>query len=470
MRPAESATIERKGVPVRYVLLLALAVRVAFALFSFLATGNSTAFHALDTGSYIDAAQSLAAGRGFTTNGAPEIIRTPGYPLLLLPGAPLGSLEPVAVALQTALSVLTVYLVYRIALHLFDSRRAASLCALLYALEPLSVLYASRILTETLFTFLIALFLYCIAKFFRGGSLPYLAASALALAASVYVRPIIISFSLVVALILLGWAVLSKKSVRLAAAALLFFVLSVAPVGLWQLRNAAAADYNGFSAISDISWYFYQGASVTAAERGVPYYVVQEELGYSDRERYFQAHPEQRTWPEGRVYEYMGREGRKVTFGNIPIYARIHAIGMVKTLVNPGGVEYLKSLNLYPDVGGDFGVAVNAGIGETIAYLVRENPLLLAVNLLFGLMLAAYLLLSLLTLLSRHTWSVALVIVLALALYLLVLSGGPQSLSRFRHPIMPEICILAGYGLSVIMDRVRARRAARMRGAVATPA
>src|SRR5947209_7365022 len=119
---AEERTIPRamRGTPVLYVLLLALVLRVALAVAAYVSNGNVTAFHALDTGSYIQLADSLAHGKGFTgADGSPELVRTPGYPLLLVPGALLGSTELVGVLLQIAISCFTVYLVYKTGLLFF---------------------------------------------------------------------------------------------------------------------------------------------------------------------------------------------------------------------------------------------------------------------------------------------------------------------------------------------------------------
>jgi hypothetical protein len=252
--------------------------------------------------------------------------------------------------------------------------------------------------------------------------------------------------------------VLRRRWLAQAAAAALFFAFAVGLPGLWQVRNATQANYNGFSAISDISWYFYQGASVEAARQGLTYYALWDEMGYTNREQYLSNHPEQRSWPEGDIYEYMGAEGRRVVLDGLSVYVPIHLIGVVKTVVNPGGVEYLKMLNLYS--GDEFGEAVNQGFAQSITYLLTENPLLLFTNVLFGVMLAAYLALSVVALFSlrRTLFTAPMLTLLALGAYLLIMSGGPQSLSRFRHPIMPILCLLAGFGLSVIMEASRRRR------------
>lgn len=439
------------------MMLLAFALRAGLPLLAFLSTGDRMVFHSLDTDGYTGLASSLVQTGRFTLGGLPEIIRTPGYPMLLVLGTLLGSVETVAVALQVALSCATVYLVYLIGLRLFGSGRTATIGALLYAIEPLSLLFTSKLLTETLFTALTTLFLYFLLRYLDGRSLPALAAAALTLAGTAFVRPIIYYFPILAALLLL-WAAGRRGRRQIPAgiaSAGLFLLLSVGPLALWQARNAAETGYSGFAAISDINWYFYQGASVAAAKQHVPYYTVQAAWGYSDPAVYDRAHPEQHGWSDAQIYDYMGSEGRRIVLQNLPTYAPIHVIGMLKTLLNPGGVEYLKLFDAYPAAGGDFGVAVNAGLGESLGYLWRENRLLLILDLGFGALLVVYLLAALTALIARANWNLRVASLFALGLYLLVMSGGPQSLSRFRHPIMPLICVLAGYGIAVWLRRLR---------------
>jgi Dolichyl-phosphate-mannose-protein mannosyltransferase len=81
----------------------------------------------------------------------PEILRTPGYPLLLIPGLLLDRLELVTISLQIMLTCLTMYMVYRIAQLLFECENAAIVAAALFAIEPVSILCTSKVVTDTLF-------------------------------------------------------------------------------------------------------------------------------------------------------------------------------------------------------------------------------------------------------------------------------------------------------------------------------
>ena len=133
------------------ILGVALAVRLAIPVSAYLHTHDTTIFLAPDTPSYVDPARQLIAnGRFAASDGTPEIIPTPGYPMLLLLGLLLDRFRLVTITLQVLISCFTVYLVYRTADLLFETEGAALLAAALYALEPLSILYTSIFATETL--------------------------------------------------------------------------------------------------------------------------------------------------------------------------------------------------------------------------------------------------------------------------------------------------------------------------------
>ena len=128
---------------------------------------------------------------------------------------------------------------------------------------------------------------------------------------------------------------------------------------------------------------------------------------------------------------------------------------MARVAVDPGGVEYLRLFGAYPAHGGGLlGRVVDDGLWATLQYVRRERPGLLVTEALFGAFLVGVYLLAVRGALitkprSRRAWAVS----LAVAGYLWLASGGPHSLSRFRHPIMPIVCALAGAGLAARRDR-----------------
>jgi len=94
------------------------------------------------------------------------------------------------------------------------------------------------------------------------------------------------------------------------------------------------------------------------------------------------------------------------------------------------------------------GRIVDRGLVPVVLGLLRDNPLVFWTQLTLFLLVAAYYLLAVLGLLGRHCpgfWAKAALV--AVILYFLAISGGPQGYSRFRHPVMPLLCVLAGCGL-----------------------
>ena len=154
---------------------------------------NAPDLHTLntpDTPSYVAPAESLLADGTFSRNGVPEIVRTPGYPLLLTIGLRFGHFEPLTVVLQIILSVASVALVYHLAWKLTASSTAALAASALAGLEPLSIIYTSFLMSETLFALLLLASLSLLLRYVRTSSALALVAAALMLAAATFVRPV----------------------------------------------------------------------------------------------------------------------------------------------------------------------------------------------------------------------------------------------------------------------------------------
>ncbi len=250
----------RTATPIRMVLLLALAIRIALPLLSFALTQNPKVFHASDTELYLNPALSLFQTGSFLTspdNPTPEITRPPGYPVFLLPAILVGKVELLTISIQILLSCLTVYLVYRIALLLFVKNSVAVLCALLYAIEPMSVIFTSLLMTETLFTTILTASLFFLTKYLERGALADLLVAGLAMAVSAFVRPVSTLLPLWSGLLLLiaGWIKKTNK-VRAVTHLCVFMAVSMTPIFIWQARNRIETGYPGFSAIFDLGMYW----------------------------------------------------------------------------------------------------------------------------------------------------------------------------------------------------------------------
>lgn len=67
--------------------------------------------------------------------------------------------------------------------------------------------------------------------------------------------------------------------------------------------------------------------------------------------------------------------------------------------------------------------------------------------------LLMYLSSACITLCSRAILDPSILAVSLIVGYYMAIAGGPGDWGRFRHPVMPIICVLAGYGLYAVRSR-----------------
>ena len=450
---SSSARIARAGV--WQVLGLGLILRLVVPIVGYIHTHDIKMFYCPDTPTYVVPAQELVAHHRFFADGAPEIKRTPGYPLLLTIGLLLGRLELVTILLQILLSCFTIYMVYLIAWLIFKNGRVSIVAATLYAIEPLSIMYASQLLTETLLVALVMMWLYFLVKYLEKQASCYLLASALALAFSVYVRPIGYFLPVMLTGGLIAWVIVNgqKNKGRLLIQIAAFVTLSMGLTVVWQVRNWVETGYSSFSGVSSINMYFYSAASVLAVQQHVPFVEMQRRLGYLDDRTYLDRHPEQKTWPLAQRLDYMKREAQRILLNNLSTYAPIYLAGVCRVVFETGASDFLKFFGLDPNKGAlsrkDVKLkSMSAFITWTRPRIFWSDVLLLPLELLYPL-------LGCMVLSSRRLRREPAVIAAVLTVaYYVILAGGPLGYSRYRHPVMPIICVLSAYGLCLIESRL----------------
>jgi 4-amino-4-deoxy-L-arabinose transferase-like glycosyltransferase len=423
--------------PLAWILVGALVVRVALALAAWSATGTSAGY-TNDTQNYLTTAQELLRYGTFTTDRQPEVIRTPGYPLLLIPGLLLGNVAVVTTVLQLAFALAGIIGAYALAVALSGSRRAGLVAAVLLAADSASIALTAYILTETVATTLLVWAVWLLVRYTRSGRLPQLAGAMVLIAACVYVRPAALYLPACVVIFFTVRALVSRqwRGVAHAAVAAILAVVLLVP---WSLRNRAHG-FGGFSAIGNLVLYYYGAGTILAEQEGVPFTTQLHRMGWLagpgwlDESRYVAFHPEQRNWTAARRYDFMGAEAVRIIRNNPARYAWLHARGMIHTLTGTGGVE------------------LRALLGKPISKLrfldrVRQGrvEMMDAVNAASGVFLLAVYALVARRLLSQPR-DAALLLVVCVAAYLVFIAGATGD-ARFRVPVMPLLCALAGAGV-----------------------
>jgi 4-amino-4-deoxy-L-arabinose transferase-like glycosyltransferase len=408
------------------VLAVAATVRAAVPLTAFAVTGSADSFLTPDSAEYLDLARSLADGRGYSDASGPHLRRPPGYPLLLVPGVALGAPVAWAAALQAALGACTVLLVFTIARTLIGSGWAL-LPAILCTLDPVLVAWTPRVMAEAALTFAVALALAAALSYVVRPRAPAAVAAGLALAGAAFMKPVALVLIPVLG-VALAWGVARvgrSERLRHAAALLLAGLL---PLAAWQLRNARAAGYAGFSTQADGFLSLALPAGVIARTEGRPFTAVRKELD------------------AGRDAFRRNRDGLRALAEHPVTTVVVVAEGALRTLAAPGALPLVELLG-----GGAVSLelsqpAVDHGAARGLAVRLAHGGPILALTLGLGLVHGAVLLLAARGALRCPAGPRT--VLLAFVACFVLLSAGAWGQSRFRSAAVPALCLLAGCGIA----------------------
>jgi hypothetical protein len=457
---ASATRMRHRAIPLAMVLLLALALRLGLFAAAWHNAADLHTLHTGDTPTYIAPAETLLAHGTFMGGEVPEIYRTPGYPLMLTAGLRAGHVELVTVALQMVLSLATILLIYHLAWKLTASSTAALAASALAALEPLSIIYTSYVMPETLFTFLFLASLSFLLHYLRASSAFALFAAALLLAAATFVRPITYYLPPIFMLLLALRALISRgpstsidgaKAGRQSrawgvVAAVGFGIVAFAPSMAWQVRNYLETGYSGFTGIPECNLYFSQGASILARQSGKPLQQIQAELGQYDEQLLASLHGP----AQAATIRRLGAEGRRMVMEHPVEYAQIHLRSMVIWLLDPAGSDLLCLLGRH-SIHGSGLRPVNSGIAEMFGRMRREAPELLYATLTLAAVLGLlYCAAALGFAVSWRHFDWQWVFLLTLAAYFWLI-GGTLGCARLRQPVMPLVCLWGGWGLASLV-------------------
>jgi 4-amino-4-deoxy-L-arabinose transferase-like glycosyltransferase len=434
-----------------YAVLFVIVVRIVLIAGVLRSTGVHS-LYAPDTQSYLDPARAMLHGNFNDGEQRPEISRTPGFPALLTFGLSLGHVAITTIGLHLLLVGACACAIYHLARRILSSETVAFCAAVLYGVEPVSVIYSCTLLSETLFTTLVVLFVVECFSYFDQPSSHKVVVAALFLTGATFTRPITYYFPAIVAAFLLFFPRTMNISRRLCSA-FIFFVICGFAFGGWQYRNHAKSGYGGFSAIQELTLYFYSAAAVEAHEQQVSFSAMQQQLGFNNPSVYFSKHPEQLSKRDGEIYAYMRRTAIHTIAAHPLVYLRFHVFGVLVELTDPGATDLLRMFGRYPEQGGLLSRIVSGDFLAPI-HAAAQSPLLALVML--GLAsFSAVLYVCAIAGACYVSFKETTFLCAFLVAYLLFASAGPATVARYRHPIMPFICILAAQGLFTLSRKLR---------------
>ncbi len=436
------------------ILLVAFALRIA--VFDAIAH-HPERFLQPDSHGYHRLAVNLVELHRFGTlaetgDWQPEVNRTPLYPAFLaLDYVLLGATSPTgAVLVQILVSTLVVALAYRLG-KLWGGQRVGMLVALVLSVEVGSVIYASQLMTETLFNCVLTASTLLWSLALRRRRWTYACVGGGLLGLGALVRPVLFYFGPVAAL--LAWLLGPRRDRRRWQIALALFAAFALVIAPWMARNHALTGRAELSTIQASNLVHYNLVQLRAFLQDVSFSTaradlsdeIQRELGDAPRSdgdmaAYYQhkALTEIRAHPFAYLLVHL--KGSLLFFVVPTVSTTARALGWVRT-ARTGLLANLMSQSL----------------GETwqafLAFYRQLTRMAWDDWLFFGTLGYELLFLALLNLgaargatrcLRARRWDVLLLAGVTSAYFALV--TGPVSYdARYRIPVIPFLALLAAW-------------------------
>jgi len=385
-----------------------------------------------DSPSYTVLAKGLTRGCGLApwehgACGTPELGRTPGYPLFL---AVIPSLRSVLVV-QAILETGTVVVV-GVAAAAAAGTLAGIVAASIFAFDVSSISNCVTIMTEPLFTAIVALAfgLQIVAVFWFADPKIRLIVSFVGaglIGVSTLVRPIGVVLIVTAPLLMLP---LQQSKLRSVWIGIVVTVIATAPTFAWCLRNFERRGAFSLSITPLVDFYFFRVASLLAEQNGIQ---VDHQRALLLRELPKICSPVFNDSPPA-CFEILKRRAFQIIRKHPAELAAIMSRGTAALMLGPG-LEATKVMLGDGTTGAKPGPA-----GKAVFALVTLEFMLLAVTwtgtvftiVKFGL---------------PWRWShYPMLLPFAPALLLILATAGPEAYSRYRIPVMPLLAIVSGIG------------------------
>lgn len=440
-----------KLAPIAVAALLAAAVHIAFiAIVSPNIVPTSQAH--FDARQYRGLADSVLAGNGFELEDkkgrGPNLTRTPGYPLFVaLFGTGWDKSLRVVVA-QHALVLATAALMYLWMRRRNESSTLATVAFAIVAFDLTTMTYASYLLTEALFTFLLwaAFVVWPTETDDAATDWGRSAAAGLLWGLATLARPISLY-------ILPGFVVLTaiagfKHRVVWKRTAVVTLV-GILTVGVWYVRNHSLSGHYVFSTIEGENLLHYRAALVSLPD-GLSVDEWRKDLRARSNEGSYNTSIAREAAELDRAKKELATD---LVRENPAGLIRLYTVGLPRLFVSPNRTYFLNLIGAghsewsLLDVGGDGKHEGSVSLTE-YPYLIASSGYQLVLLLLAGV--------GCFRAIRERRWDFfALVVLLG---YLTVFSCGLETHARFRVPLIPGMAVLAAYGLPLLAPLANALR------------
>lgn len=226
---------------------------------------------------------------------------------------------------------------------------------------------------------------------------------------------------------------------RALPAAALFLVAALLLPSAWQLRNHQAHGSFVYTSIAAENMMTGHAAFVLAAREGITHLEAQERI----RDRFRALHPHEADMSFAEQHAAKMGVAREILQANRWLYAKTIVRGMAVTMVDPGRRVFARTFRS-EDVGviGFTNTLSKEGVTGTARLLLREDPVLVLYAVGYMLMLGLFFGATVIGAVRLFRTQPLLVIILVCTVLYLWVLGGPNGYARFRLYIMPFMVLL----------------------------
>lgn len=430
------------------IIVLAVVARLGF--FAAICCETQRFFYDSDSGRYERLALNLLEHRIFSEAAEPPFSsgadRTPLYPLFLaITYGLLGHKVYVIVLIQVLMNIITLWLVYRIGVHLF-SPFVGIVAAGILAVDVGQVFYSTQVLTEALFGLLFSLAIYFFLLWLdKKGEARYGLYVGILLGLAALCRPVVVYFPLLLAImVLFRFRKNLFLGLRRSGVMIICFALVISP---WLLRNYYLFGSPAFTSVQGYILLFNNAAILRARVHDISVEQAREEI-----RREVERDITQQNLNPLEVGAFYQEKALQEIYRYPLDYARLHLEGILPLFGAPVAPAVAEVLGI-PWPRFHFWDTVQArGAMEAIKRLVVTKGLLLTLPEL-GMLLAVHLFAARGVWMSirERNWIALLILGTAITYFSLLI--GPQAFPRYRFQIMPYLSILAAYGLYELFQR-----------------
>ncbi|MEO7190279.1 MAG: glycosyltransferase family 39 protein [Vicinamibacterales bacterium] len=453
--------------------------RIGLAAIVVLVRHDISAFHVPDSGRYLTLGAEMVFHHRYAFEGRPELFRPPGYPLLLAMGQWIGHATALAVVVQALLGVATTGLCF-VAGRMAGGARVGLAAALLYACEPGQIAWSTIVMSETLFTALLAGSLAALYGWLRSGRRWAVVVAAALLALAAYVRVVGYWLPFVLVLVLAAtWRSMAAEARRARDGATpprptsraralasgvarqrlprplrdvtLAAVVAASILAGWHVRNGVVTGYWGFSSQFSRALFFMGGGPVEARERDTTYFAAHDRLSDELNQRLSDQTP-------GGVAAGMRRRGLQLMLAHPVPFLSTYAAGIASALVHPGTGVFVRLFtpNLQDREASATQMLILRRWTDSRDRLAQKSlgflllsAILFAVNIVYWSLGAVG---AWQGRRSPYVWIAGVFVA-----YFVLPAGGPDADSRRRAPLVPAMCVIAAH--AQLRSRLLGRRA-----------